>query len=130
LKRKSSVRYCRLSHVPFYRSICTFGVATNRVYVDSEGKRQEEVTYHNVVAFGKTAEHVAQYMKKGRLIFVRGALRNRSWEKDGQKHTRTEIVAERIQFGPKGGKEEPEHVTELVDDPPEEAAGVEPTVVL
>lgn len=102
--------------------------AESRLF-DKDGKRQEEVRYHNCAAFGKTAEHVAHYMKKGRLIFVQGTLRNRSWEKEGQKHVRTEIVAERIQFGPKPGKEAAEPVTELVADPSEEAVDVEEVVV-
>jgi single-stranded DNA-binding protein len=63
------------------------------------------------------------------LIPVQGYIRNRAWEKEGQKHVRTEIVAERIQFGPKPGKEEPEPMTELVVDPSEEAASTEATVV-
>src|ERR687898_955859 len=81
-----------LRALPSGMAVTSFGVATNRVYTDKEGKRQEEVTYHNVVDFGRLAETTAQYMKKGRLIFVQGSLRNRSWEKEGQKHVRCEII--------------------------------------
>jgi single-stranded DNA-binding protein len=95
----------------------------------AQGSTSAEATARNGVSFGKTAETVAQYMKKGRIILVGGSLRNRSWEKDGQKHMRTEGSAEKIPFGPQPGKEAPEPVTEFVADPAE-AASAEPTVVM
>lgn len=80
--------------------VCTFGVATNRVYKDKDGNRQENVEYHNIVAWGRTAELVAQYMKKGNQILVEGRIQTRSWDaQDGTKKYRTEIVADSIQFG-------------------------------
>jgi single-strand DNA-binding protein len=79
--------------------VCTLSVATNRVWKDKEGKKQETADFHNVVAFGRQAETTAQYMKKGSNIMVEGRMQTRSWEQDGTKRYRTEIVADRIQFG-------------------------------
>lgn len=84
-------------------NVTTFAVATNRVYKDRDGNRQESTDYHNVAVFGRQAETVNQYLKKGSGAFVEGRLQTRSYEKDGQKHYRTEIIADRVQFGPKGG---------------------------
>ena len=81
-------------------TVTTFSVATNRKY---KGEKQTE--YHNVVSFGNTAEAIAQYMSKGSQILVEGRLQTRSWEKDGQKHYRTEIVANRVEFGSSEKKE-------------------------
>jgi len=84
-------------------NVTSFSVATNRVYNDRDGKKQEQTDYHNIVVFGRQAETVNQYLKKGSGAFVEGRMQTRSWEKDGQKHYRTEIVADRIQFGPRPG---------------------------
>lgn len=83
--------------------VCSFSLATNRVYKDREGRKQESVDYHNIVLFGKQAELSAQYLKKGSGVMIEGRLQTRSWDKDGAKQYRTEIVADRMQFGPKGG---------------------------
>lgn len=83
--------------------VCSFSLATNRVYKDRDGRKQESVDYHNIVLFGKQAELAAQYLKKGSGVMVEGRLQTRSWDKDGVKQYRTEIVADRMQFGPKGG---------------------------
>lgn len=91
-----------LKTLPSGINVCSFGIATNRVYNDRDGKRQENTDYHNVVVFGRQAETTAQYLKKGSSAFVEGRLQTRSWEADGVKHYRTEIVADRVQFGPRG----------------------------
>ena len=85
--------------------ICSFSLATNRVWKDKNGARQESTDYHNVVVFGRQAETVAQYMKKGSSLLVEGRMQTRSWEDktSGEKKYRTEIVADRTQFGPKNG---------------------------
>ena len=83
-------------------AVTTFSIATNRVWKDREGARQESVDYHNIVVFGRQAETVAQYLRKGSPAFVEGRMQTRSWEADGQKKYRTEIVADRVQFGPRG----------------------------
>ena len=86
--------------------VCTLAVATNRVWKDKNGVRQESADYHNVVVFGKQAETAGQYLKKGSGVMVEGRMQTRSWDgADGQKKYRTEIVADRVQFGnrPTGG---------------------------
>ena len=94
-----------LRSLPSGIKVCTFSLATNRVWKDKNGVRQESADYHNVVVFGRQAETVAQYMKKGSSILVEGRMQTRSWDDktSGEKKYRTEIVADRTQFGPKGG---------------------------
>lgn len=94
--------------LPSGTTVCSFGVATNETYTDKNGQKQESVEFHSVVAFGKTADLVAQYMKKGSHIMVVGKLRTTSWEdeKTKQKRYKTEIVAGRVIFGRKGGSSE------------------------
>ncbi|MEN9922286.1 MAG: hypothetical protein RL097_563 [Candidatus Parcubacteria bacterium] len=92
-----------LKALPSGMQVCSFSLATNRVYNDRDGKRQEAVDYHNVVVFGKQAENCAKYLTKGNATYVEGRMQTRSWEKDGQKLYRTEVIADRVQFGPKGG---------------------------
>ncbi len=92
-----------LKALPSGNKICSFGLATNRIYKDKNGQRQESAEFHNIVTFGRTAELVAQYLKKGSQALVEGRIQTRSWEaQDGQKKYRTEIVAETVQFGSKG----------------------------
>lgn len=90
-----------LKSLPSGMQVCSFSLATNRVYNDRDGKRQEQTEYHNIVVFGRQAETSAQYLKKGSGAYVEGRLQTRSWEKDGVKQYRTEIVADRVQFGPR-----------------------------
>ncbi len=89
--------------LPSGMQVCSLSIATNRVYVDRDGKKQENTDYHNVVVFGKQAETSAKWLTKGSGVYVEGRLQTRSWDKDGQKQYRTEIVADRVQFGPKSG---------------------------
>ena len=91
--------------LPSGQQVANFAVATNRSFKNKEGQKQEQVEYHNVVAFGRTAEVIGQYLKKGRPIFVEGRLQTRTWEKDGVKQYRTEILVENFQFGPSAGGE-------------------------
>ncbi len=94
-----------LRSLPSGIKVCTFSLATNRVWKDKNGARQESADYHNIVVFGRQAETVAQYMKKGNSMLVEGRMQTRSWDDktSGEKKYRTEIVADRTQFGPKGG---------------------------
>ncbi|PIQ92351.1 MAG: single-stranded DNA-binding protein [Parcubacteria group bacterium CG11_big_fil_rev_8_21_14_0_20_39_22] len=93
-----------LRSLPSGVKVATFGVATNRVYKDQDGNKKEQSDFHNVVVFARQAEIVSQYLKKGSGVFVEGRMQTRSWEgQDGQKKYRTEIVADRVQFGPRGG---------------------------
>lgn len=88
--------------LPSGMNVCNFSIATNRVFTGKDGKKQEQTDYHNIVVFGRQADTVSQYLKKGSSAFVEGHIQTRSWEKDGQKQYRTEIVADRVQFGPRG----------------------------
>lgn len=84
--------------------VTTMGVATNRVWKDKNGAKQEGTDYHNVVVFGRQAETAAQYLKKGSTVMVEGRMQTRSWDaKEGGKKYRTEIVADRVQFGNRAG---------------------------
>lgn len=104
-----AIVYGNLTRDPELRSlpsgiqVCSFSLATNRVYKDRDGARQESTDYHNIVVFGRQAETSAQFLKKGSSALVEGRMQTRSWEKDGAKQYRTEIVADRIQFGPRAG---------------------------
>jgi single-strand DNA-binding protein len=89
--------------LPSGSSVASFSLATNRTWTDKQGQRQETAEYHNIVAYGKQAETISQYLRKGSLLFVEGRLQTRSWEaQDGQKKYRTEIIVDTFQFGPKG----------------------------
>ncbi len=91
-----------IKSLPSGMQVATFSLATNRVFKDRDGKKQEQAEFHNIVVFGRQAETVSQYLKKGNTAFVEGRMQTRSWEQEGQKKYRTEIVADRVQFGPKG----------------------------
>lgn len=95
-----------LRALPSGANVSTFGVATNRVWYNQNREKQEATEFHNIVVFGRQAETCAQYLKKGSQVLVEGRLQTRSWDKDGQKQYRTEIVADRVQFGapPSGGR--------------------------
>ncbi|MCX6702811.1 MAG: single-stranded DNA-binding protein [Candidatus Wolfebacteria bacterium] len=91
-----------LRTLPSGMAVTSFGVATNRVWKNQKGEKQDDVQFHNVVVFGRQAEIVSQYLTKGSLVLVEGRIQTRSWDdKSGVKQYRTEIVAERIQFGPR-----------------------------
>ena len=95
-----------LKALPSGSQVASFGVATNRVYKDKNGQKQETTEFHNIVAFGRTAEVIGQYMKKGKPIFVEGRIQTRSWDdkETGKKNYRTEIVVDNFQFGADGGR--------------------------
>jgi len=90
-----------LRSLPSGVQVASFSVATNRVWKDQSGQKQEATEFHNIVVFGRQAETVSQYLKKGSSVLVEGRLQTRSWESDGTKKYRTEIVADRVQFGPR-----------------------------
>jgi single-strand DNA-binding protein len=86
--------------LPSGQQVASFGLATNRSFRNKEGQQQDQTEFHNIVAFGRTAEVMGQYLKKGRPVFIDGRIQTRSWDKDGQKQYRTEIVVDSFQFGP------------------------------
>lgn len=95
-----------LKSIPSGMKVATFSVATNRVWKDQSGQRQEATDYHNVVVFGRQAETVAQYLRKGSGVLVEGRMQTRSWDaQDGTKRYRTEVVADRVQFGARSSSE-------------------------
>ena len=89
-----------LKSLPSGIQVASFSVATNRVWKDKSGAKQESADYHNVVVFGKIAENAALYLKKGSQVLIEGRLQTRSWDgPDGKKVYRTEIVADLVQYG-------------------------------
>ncbi len=79
-------------------SICKLGLATSRVYSTRDGERREETTFVDIDAFGKQAEVISKYMRKGRPIMVEGRLKLDQWESDGQKRSKLSVVLENFQF--------------------------------
>ena len=79
--------------------VTSFSVATNRTYNTPDGGKKEETEWFSVVAWNKLAENCNQFLGKGRRVYVEGRLRTRSWEgQDGQKHYRTEVIANQVLF--------------------------------
>lgn len=87
-----------LRYTPNGSAVASFGVATNRSYIDqSSGEKKESVEFHDVVTWGKLAEICGQILSKGRKVYIEGRLQTRSWEgQDGVKRQKTEIVAENM----------------------------------
>ncbi len=91
---------------PTGQNVCSFGIATNRVWKDNAGQQQRAAEFHSIVAWGRLAEIANQYLKKGSLVFIEGRIQTRSWQdQGGQKRFRTEIVAETMQLGPRPSAE-------------------------
>jgi len=92
-----------LRNTPSGAAVCSFGVATNRIWKKRDtGEQQKSVEYHNIVAWQRLADIVSRYLKRGSLVLVEGRLQTRSWETpSGEKRQKTEIVAEAIQLPPK-----------------------------
>ncbi len=101
-------------------AVANFSIATSEQWNDRDGKRQERTEWHNIVVWGKQAEHCGQYLSKGRQVFIEGSIRTRSYDdKSGNKRYITEIIAQRIQFlGSGGGTRGPQQGTDSgsVDD--------------
>ncbi len=94
-----------MKSLPNGTAVTQFSIATNRIYKDAQGAKQEQVEYHNIVIFGRQAETSAQYLKKGQGVMIEGRIQTRSWDDKttGEKKYRTEIIADSVQFGPKSG---------------------------
>jgi len=93
-----------LRTTPSGQAVATVGVATNRTWKDKSGIQQQDVQFHNVVLWGRQAEIVGQFLKKGSLVYIEGRLQNRTWkDNQGQNRRTTEIVCETVQFGPRLG---------------------------
>jgi single-strand DNA-binding protein len=85
---------CTQSQVP----VCNFSVAATERFKDKSGQAQEKTEWVKVVAWDKLAENCVKYLSKGKAVYVEGKLSTRMWEKDGQKHYATEVVATNVQF--------------------------------
>lgn len=92
-----------LRTTPSGQSVASFAVATNRNWTDPSGEKKEAVEYHEIVAWGKLGELASNYLSKGRKVLVTGRLQTRSWETDGVKRQKTEIVATDINFLDRAG---------------------------
>jgi single-strand DNA-binding protein len=98
-----------LRTTPNGQSVCSFSLALNRSYKGSDGNWQEATDYIDVVAWGPLGERVSQYLGKGRPCLVNGRLQSRSWEQEGQKRSKVEVVANDVTFlggrdGAEGGQ--------------------------
>ncbi len=88
--------------LPSGQSVVSFGLATGRFYTDKNGEKKQQTEFHNIVMFGRLAEIASQYLTKGSLALIEGRLQTRSWQdSSGNQRWRTEIIAERLQLGPK-----------------------------
>ena len=87
-----------LRNTPNGQSVCSFSLALNRAYKDQSGEWKEATDYIDVVAWGPLGERVAQYLSKGRRALVQGRLQSRSWEQDGQKRSKVEVLAADVTF--------------------------------
>ena len=94
-----------LRYIPSGQAVANFTLATNDRWRDKEGNNQERTEWHRIVAWGKSAENCAQYLQKGRSVYIEGRLQTREWEdKDGNKRQTTETIAQTVQFlGGRGG---------------------------
>lgn len=91
--------------LPSGQPVVSFSIATNRVYTDREGNKKQTAEFHNVVVFGKLADICSRYLVKGKMVLIEGRIQTRSWQdQSGNKRYRTEIVAENMQMGPRGGE--------------------------
>lgn len=88
--------------LPSGQQVTSFGLATDIYYQDKNGQRQQKTEFHNIVTFGRLAEIANQYLSKGSLALIEGRIQTRNWQDNsGTKRSRTEIIAERMQLGPK-----------------------------
>ena len=94
-----------LRTTPNGQSVCNFGLALNRSYKNADGEWVEATDFVDIVAWASLGERVAQYLSKGRPALVSGRLQSRSWEQDGQKRSKMEVVAQDVTFlgGAPGG---------------------------
>jgi len=109
--------------IPSGQQVATFSVATNRVWFNQAKEKNQEVEFHNIVAWGRLAEIAGQYLKKGGLVLIEGRIKTRSWQaQDGTKKYRTEIIAENMQMGPRTqgassyNKSEPKEETPIIEE--------------
>ena len=103
-------------------TVTSFSIATNRVWKDQQGNQQDRVEYHNVTTWRRLAEICAQYLSKGRQVYVEGHLQTRTWDDaDGKKNYRTEVVADNmIMLGNRSDAPAPAQAETKANDTPSE----------
>jgi single-strand DNA-binding protein len=104
-----------LKYTPANRAVCNLRIATTESWKDHDGQKKEKTEWHRVTVWGPTAENCNKYLAKGKSVYLEGRLETRTYEKDGQKHYSTDIVADRVVF--LGGAERPKHRDEHVGKP-------------
>ena len=114
------------------QAVANFTLATNEKWTAKSGEREERTEWHRVIAWGRTAELCAEYLAKGRTVYVEGRLQTREWEdREGQKRRTTEVVAQTVQFlggrgaagaGGSGGRSAPPEEAPPEEAPPESGA--------
>ena len=113
-----------LRYTPSGQPVATFSLATTERRTDKNGQKKETTEWHNIVFFGKTAELVNQYLKKGRSCYIEGKITTRSWDdRDGNKKYKTEIIGNTVQFlggGPSA------NATPAAAAPPDSVSAPEP----
>jgi single-strand DNA-binding protein len=92
-----------LKYTPTSRALCNLRIATTDVFKDKGGQRQERTEWHRVTVWGDQAENCSKYLSKGRSVYIEGRLQTRSYDKEGQKHYATDVVADRVVFLGSGG---------------------------
>lgn len=118
----------QLRTIPSGQAVCSFGLATNRIGKDPQtGEVKKSAEYHNIVLWRRLAEIASQYLAKGSLVLIEGRIQTRTWQdSSGNQRSRTEIVAERMQLGPRAaGKVIPPAGPEGKEMPPEEIPIIE-----
>ena len=92
-----------MRNTPSGTPVCSFGLATNRVWTDRQtNEKKQETEFHNIVMWRRLAEIAARYLRKGSLVLIEGRLQTRNWEdSNGNRRERTEIVADNLQLAPK-----------------------------
>jgi single-strand DNA-binding protein len=128
----------RLAHTPILKQtntdmkVTTFSMATNRTWKNRDGEKQEETEWHNCVAYGKTAEVLAEFTEGGQELQIVGRNKTSNWEKDGVKFYKTEIIVESFQFGERSKsraerkeKEQDERVQDTIEKAEEDAGAVD-----
>ena len=92
----------QLRVTPGGHQVATFSIATNRIWNDKVSGRREDTEFHNIVVWDRQADIAQKFLSKGGLVLIEGRLQTRSWDdKQGQRRKTTEIVADRIQLGPR-----------------------------
>jgi len=117
----------QMRSLPSGQNVASFGLATDRFFTDKTGQKKQQADFHNIVLFGKLAEIASQYSTKGSLVLIEGRLQTRSWkDASGNQRWKTEIIAERLQLGPRtAGKVTPPTAGPAEEAPKEEIPIIE-----